>query len=80
MLRPGNAPASKGLLLAGAAIMLAFAGWLTYAGIGYALDSCACDQPFFPDWAGWVLVSFAAPVYVASVLLAVRALRRKDGS
>jgi hypothetical protein len=78
MLRPGSTPASRGLLLAGAAIMLLFAGWLTYAGIGYAINGCACDEPFFPDWAGWVLVSFAAPVFVASALLAVRALRRKD--
>jgi hypothetical protein len=64
------------MLIAGAAIALAFALWLTWYGGDYALGGCDCDDPLFAPWWGWVLVGVAVPAYVAAALLVLRAMKR----
>jgi hypothetical protein len=63
------------MLIAGAAVSLIFAIWLTWYGIDYARGGCDCDDPLFAPWWGWVLVGVAVPAYVAAAALIVRALR-----
>jgi hypothetical protein len=76
MLWPAKTKVSRRLLLAGALVTAALAGWMTYAGLGYALGDCSCDGDVLPRGTGWLLLAFAAPAWGAVALLIVRTLRR----
>ena len=61
------------LWLVGAALALAPAIYLTYAGIDYARNGCDCREAFLPDWIWAVMLALSAPFYAAAVALAARA-------
>lgn len=77
MRAPAGGDAPRWLPLAGVALALGAAAWLTYRGLDWQRNGCGCDGALMPAWSWAVLLALAAACYVAGAVLAWRWVRRR---
>lgn len=73
MLRPdASGPLPRWAWLVGVLLALVPAIVLSWRGITWLDDGCACGGGGMPDWLGWLVIALALPFYAAAAALLVR--------
>ena len=67
----------RAMPLFGAAIALAIAAWLTYAGVDYARNGCNCNEAWYPGWIWLPMLGLAGVSYLLALGIIARAVTRR---